>query len=305
MHSTAREFEAADADRLRPVLEDVAAVVRNRIHRPWRRAWKSQAADDLAATTGLLRDNGTVWGEAPVSTVLPVTQMLLDAVVQHVQAAQLLLERGEDVILAIDAEARATLESAGQIWWLLEAGLNGRQRVARLYAQRRATSVALDKVLDKMGLAGGVGYGLMPAELDKLYETELQLVVRRKPDKQGVQQWSSCEGQVMLDYTTRVRDFVRDGLGQSPEGGPYAYYCGASHSELWRIQYGYVEENHPDGTATLTRRAAAATINMAAGVCLGALVYAAARAFEYIGDGAGLAELQLRMTGMRNATRMR
>jgi hypothetical protein len=305
VHSTAREFESSDAARLRPVLDDVAAVIRKRIHRPWVRGWKSQAADDLAATQHLLRDNGTPWGEAPVSTVLPVTQMLLDAVVQHVQAAQMLLDRGEDVVLPIDAETRAALEGAGQIWWLLERNLASRERVARLYAQRRATSLALDKVLDKMGLAAGIGYGLMPADLDKLYETELQLTVRRRPDRQGVLQWSSCEGQAMPDYTTRVRNFVRDGLGQSPEAGPYAYYCGASHSELWRIQYGYTEQINGDGTSTFVRRAAAATINMAAGACLGALVYSASRAFEYIGDGAGLTELHMRMAEMRNATRMR
>lgn len=306
MHSTVRTFDVSDAARLRPVMDDVVAVVHRRVQRPWARAWRSPVADDLAATRHLLRDDQTTWGEPPVSTVIPVTRMLLDAIVQHVRAVQLLLDHGGDVILAIDTETRAALEAAGQAWWLLERGLTGRQRVARLYALRRATARELEKVLDKMGQGGAVGYGLMPAELDKFYESELGLVVKRKPDKKtGVPQWSSCEGQTMPDYTTRVRNFVRDGLGNSPEAGPYAYYCGASHSEMWRIQYGYVEVTAPDGTVTFQSRPAAVTISMAVGVCLGALVYTADRAYQYMGDGAGRTELRLRMPELRNATRPR
>lgn len=305
-HSTAAVFELADADRMRPVLDDALAVVRSRIHRPWVRGWKSEAADDLAATRDLPRyGRARSWGESPVSTVLPVTQMLLGAVVEHVQAVEMLLGRGGDVILAIDAETRAALEGAGQVWWLLERRVTGRQRVARLYAQRRATAVQLEAVLDKMGLADDTGYGQTPTELDTVYHTDLRLKVKRKRDDTGQLQWSSSEGQRLPDYTTRVRTFVRDGLRQSPEAGTYAYYCGASHSELWRILFGYTETTHPDGTVTWQRRPAAVTISMAAGVSAAALVYATARAYEYIGNGAGLTELQLRMPDLRNAIRPR
>lgn len=305
-HSTTPVFEPADAARIRPVLADALAVVRSRIYRPWVRWWKSEAAEELAATRDLPRyGRARSWGEAPVSTVLPVTRMLLDAVVEHVQAVEMLLGRGGDVILAIDAETRAALEGAAQVWWLLERGVTGRQRVARLYAQRRATAVQLKMVLDKMGAAGATGYGQMPAELDQLYHSDLRLKVKRKLDDAGELRWSSSEGQRVPDYTARVRTFVRDGLRQSPEAGTYAYYCGASHSELWRILFGYTETTHPDGTVTWQRRPAAVTISMAAGVSAAALVYATARAYEYIGDGAGLAELQLRMPDLRNATRPR
>jgi hypothetical protein len=64
---------------------------------------------DLVRRDG--RDTST-WGDAPVCTVIPVVQMLLDAVVQHVRAVQMLLERGGDVALAIDAETRSALEAA-------------------------------------------------------------------------------------------------------------------------------------------------------------------------------------------------
>jgi hypothetical protein len=303
--NSAREFDQADAARLRPALEDVTAVVRRRIHRPWTRAWQSEAANDLAATENLQRHDATPWGPNPVSTVITVTQMLLDAVVQHVHAVQLLLEDGGDVVLTIDTTTRAALEAAGQLWWLLERGLTGRERVARLYAQQRATAVELEKVLDKMGLSGAPGHGAMPAELDKYLESELGLIVRRKADKNGVLHWSSCEKQSMPDYTTRVRNFMRDGLGHSPESGPYAYYCGASHSEVWRLQYGYVGETALDGTVRFERRAAAVTLNMAASVCMDTLVAAAARSYQYVGDGAGRTELSLRILDLRNAARMR
>jgi hypothetical protein len=38
--------------------------------------------------------------------------------------------------------------------------------------------------------------------------------------------WTGCENQKALDYTTLVKEFMEQ-IGQDPASGPYAYYCGA------------------------------------------------------------------------------
>lgn len=76
-------------------------------------------------------------------------------------------------------------------------------------------------------------------------------------------------------------------MGQTPPAGPYAYYCGAAHSKGWRILFQYAQDTAADGSEVLKLRTAAVTVNMAVNVCTDSLFYAAARAYEYVGDGAG------------------
>ena len=78
-----------------------------------------------------------------------------------------------------------------------------------------------------------------------------------------------CENQTPFDYTTRVKAFMEQ-IGQDPATGPYAYYCGASHAELWRIQYSYDEVQRPDGQTVWVPRAPVATVNAAVSVCVDA-----------------------------------
>lgn len=55
----------------------------------------------------------------------------------------------------------------------LRRGVTGRQRVARLYTQRRAIALQLEKVLDKIGEGNVIGYGPTPAALDAYYHRQL------------------------------------------------------------------------------------------------------------------------------------
>ena len=103
-----------------------------------------------------------------------------------------------------------------------------------------------------------------------------------------------------FDYTARVKAFMEQ-IGQDPAAGPYAYYCGASHAELWRIQYSYDEVQRPDGQTLWVPRAPVATVNAAVSVCVDALTYPVARAFALLGRGASSAELHELRQPLRSA----
>jgi hypothetical protein len=85
----------------------------------------------------------------------------------------------------------------------------------------------------------------------------------------------------------------------------YAYYCGASHAEFWRIQYSYDEVQRPDGEIVWVPRAPVATVNAAVSVCVDALTYPVARAFALPGRGASLAELDQLRRPLRSALTLR
>ena len=88
----------------------------------WTPAWRSDAEDEVKATSRLLRTDGGPWGESPLSTVFPISGMLIDTVIQNADAIHVLLESRATSTLALDAQARAALEAAAQAWWLLEPG---------------------------------------------------------------------------------------------------------------------------------------------------------------------------------------
>jgi hypothetical protein len=168
--------------------------------------------------------------------------MLIDTVIENADAIHVLLESRATSTLALDAQTQAILAAAAQAWWLLEPRLGGRARVARLYVLRRSSATRLEQTAQKMGLTTAVGYGALVQELDDFYQHELGLTPMLSPKGN----WIGCENQPAFDYTTRVKEFMKQ-IGQAPAAGPYAYYCGVSHAELWRIQYSYDEVQQPDG----------------------------------------------------------
>ena len=222
--------------------------------------------------------------------------MLIDTIIQNVDAFHVLLESRSASTLALDAQARAALEAAAQAWWLLEPRVGGRTRVARLYVLRRSSAGRLEQTARNMGLPAAAGYGAQAQELDDFYQGELGLTPMLSPKGN----WTGCENQLPFTYTTRVKAFMEQ-IGQDPAAGPYAYYCGASHAELWRIQYSYDEVQRPDGQTVWVPRAPVATVNAAVSVCVDALTYPAAQAFALLGRGASLAELSQLRQPVRSA----
>jgi hypothetical protein len=150
-----------------------------------------------------------------------------------------------------------------------------------------------------MGLPTASGYGTLIQDLDDYCQGGLGLV----PMLSQNGNWTGCENQKPLDYTKRVKAFMEQ-IGQDPSG-PYAYYCGASHAELWRIQYSYDEVQRPDGQVVWVPSAPVATVNAAVSVCVDALTYPVARALALLGRGASCAELHHLRQPLRSALTLR
>jgi hypothetical protein len=294
--TTCASVDLSDVHRMHTALGKLLSTVRRRIPATWTPAWRSDAGDEIKATSRLLRTDGGPWGESPLSTVFPVSGMLIDTVIQNADAVHVLLESRATSTLALDAQARAALEAAAQAWWLLEPRLGGRARVARLYVLRRSSAARLEQTAQKMGLPAAAGYGALVQELDDFYQGKLGLT----PMLSSKGNWIGCENQTTFDYSTRVKAFMEQ-IGQDPATGPYAYYCGASHAELWRIQYSYDEVQRSDGQTVWVPRAPVATVNAAVSVCVDALTYPVARAFALLGRGASSTELHQLRQPLRSA----
>lgn len=286
----------SDAFRMHAALGRLLDTARERLPGALAPTWRSDAEDEVKKTSCLLRADGGPWGESPLSTVFPVSGMLIDTVIQNADAVHVLLESRSTSTLALDAQVRAVLEAAAQAWWLLEPGIGGRTRVARLYVLRRSSASRLEQTAQKMGLSSAAGYGAEVTQLDAFYQGELGLV----PALSSKGNWIGCEKQMAFDYTTRVKVFMEQ-IGQDPASGPYAYYCGASHAELWRIQHSYDEVKTPGGRAIFVPRAPLVTVNAAVCVCVDAVTYPVARAFALLGRGASSTALHQLVRPMRSA----
>lgn len=300
MTTTYAPVDLTEVCRMHTALTQLLGAVRRRIPSDWTPTWRSEGEDEVKATSRLPRTDGSPWGESPLSTVFPVSAMLIDTVIQNVDAIHMLLESRPTSTLALDAQARAALEAAAQAWWLLEPRLGGRARVARLYVLRRSSAARLEQTAQKMELPPASGYGALVQDLDDLYQGEFGLA----PMLSQKGNWIGCENQKAFDYTTRVKAFMEQ-IGQDPAAGPYAYYCGASHAELWRIEHSYDEVQRSDGQTVWIPRAPVATVNAAVSVCADALTYPVARAFALLGRGASCAELHHLRQPLRSALTLR
>jgi len=298
--TTYPQVDTADVNRMHSALAQLLDTVRRRVPSDWTPTWRSEGEDEVKATSQLSRTDGSPWGENPLSTVFPVSAMLIDTVIQNVDAFHVLLESRPRSTLALDAQARAALEAAAQAWWLLKPRIGGRARVARLYVLRRSSASRFEQTAQKMGLPPASGYGALVQNLDDYYQGELGLV----PMLSRKDNWIGCENQKALDYTTLVKEFMEQ-IGQDPASGPYAYYCGASHAELWRIQHSYDEVQRPDGQVVWIPSAPVATVNAAVSVCADALTYPVARALALLGRGASCTELHYLRQPLRSALTLR
>jgi hypothetical protein len=288
--------EVDDVFRMHAALGRLLDTMRGRMPGAWTPTWRSDAEDEVKKTSRLLRTDGSPWNESPLSTAFPVAGMLIDTVIQNADAIHVLLESRATSTLALDAQVRAALEAAAQAWWLLEPGIGGRSRVARLYVLRRSSASRLEQTAQKMDLASAAGYGAEVQQLDALYQDQLGLA----PTLSSKGNWVGCEKQMAFDYTTRVKAFMEQ-IGQDPAAGPYAYYCGASHAELWRIQYSYDEVQTPGGQTIFVPRAPLVTVNAAVSVCVDAVTYPVARAFALLGRGASSTALHHLVRPIRTA----
>lgn len=279
-------ISAEDVQRWHKPLGDLLETTRRRIGAGWAPAWKGAAEIEIAETAALLRDDQTLWGEGPARTTLPVAGVLLQAAMEHADAVHVLLAARTTSALAIEAMARAALEAGAQAWWLLEPDIGGRTRVVRRHVLERQTAQRLETSAKSMGITVTAGLGKSVADTQAERDA---LQIRDDLSAKGV--WLGCEGQAGLNYTSRVATFMEE-TKQEPARGPYAFVCGASHAELWRIYYGYTPTQLPDGSTMWTPRTPRDFVRFAVTACIEAVIQPAGRAFYWLGRGGALEDLR-------------
>jgi hypothetical protein len=91
------------------------------------------------------------------------------------------------------------------------------------------------------------------------------------------------------------------GIGVDPGSGPYAYFCGTSHAELWRIQERHREAPAADGAPYLVPHALRALIHAALSASVDAVIHPVERVLYLLGRTAGTAELAHTAAQVRTA----
>ncbi len=272
-------------------LSAMLATVRRRFDRSWDPAWGSQAARELRATSPFTRSDDTPWGEDPLATAFTVAGLACEVALESTDAVQVLLCSRPASVIAMDTLARAALEAASQAWWLLDPAIGGRARIVRLYLLRRSSAVRLSTTADQLGASDlHVEYGSPVEQLDAFYLGILGL----KKELNAKGKWAGCEGQRPFNYTARAAKFMEeilDGEQKKTAKGPYAYFSGGAHVELWRILQGRYEAPGTDGRTVLTPHVPLQAVRSAVATCVDAVLYPAMRAAHLLGWGAALTQL--------------
>lgn len=240
---------------------------------------------EIAQTANIRRADGTIWGPDVLSTVYTLSATLMNSVREHAQAAALMLRSDSPSSLAIDSLARASLEAASTAFWILQYGLTGRQRAARLYVVRRSSASRFEQTAAAIGVPVTQGIGSSIADIDTYYRDELEL----RPDIIDGN-WRGCESQHRsMKYTVRVAAFLSE-LGHEKGKGIYGLLCGSAHGEFWRIIYGYKEESRGE-VAMLMEFTPRECVRIAIGAIVESLIYPLASAFVLLGRGASILDL--------------
>ncbi|MGA5823488.1 hypothetical protein ACPC54_37195 [Kitasatospora sp. NPDC094028] len=282
---TTTALTATHIERWAAPFGDLVDTLSRRVVGHMRPSWQSPASCEIAQTSTLLRSDGTPWGVNPASTTLAVTELLLRAALEHADAVRTLLLLRPRSVMSIETLVRNALEAAAQAWWLLEPGIGSRQRVVRRLLLQRQTANALEKSAAKMGYAVSSDYGKTVADTD---QDRAELMVKDDFSTNG--NWVGAEGQRPLGYTERVARFMEQ-TGQTPRNGPYAFVSGTAHAELWRIYYSYTWEKDSAGADIMMPHAPAEFVRFAVSVCTDAVAQPAIRAFQWLDQGAALAEI--------------
>ncbi|MER6374430.1 hypothetical protein ABT255_40095 [Streptomyces mirabilis] len=282
---TSAALTTAHVQRWEAPFGELLDIVSRRVADNMNPAWKSDAASEIAQTATLLRSDGTSWGVKPAGTTLAVAEVLLRAVLEHADAVRVLLLLRSRSAMSIEALVRNALEAAAQAWWLLEPGIGGRSRVVRRLLLERASASALEDSAAKMGYTVSSGYGKTVADTEK---ERAGLKIQDDFSPRG--RWVGADGQRPLSYTARTALFMEQ-TGQAPPKGPYAFVSGTAHAELWRILYSYTSEKTPDGANLLVPHTSADFVRFAISACVDAVAQPAIRAFQCLGHGAALAEI--------------
>jgi hypothetical protein len=269
---------------LRALLTEVTADLAQRSADAWHPAYgSSQARAEADEVTGRLRSDGTTpWGSAPVEVIWKAGELLSAAVLEYARAAAALMVPPFRV-WAPGAEARAAVEAAAQLTWLLDPSVSGAlTRVGRYYALRLYSARRLELTYSRVGPADPLGlYGKSVDDIQsEAASLGLSRVLNRKSEAIGY------EGQKFPGLDQISNEITG-------ANGAYSVLSGSSHSELWALLSGYQDRPaSPFGLSAEEHAADAESLVPVVRVCLQALFKSLDCASRVFGRGALVADLQ-------------
>jgi hypothetical protein len=195
----------------------------------------------------------------------------------------------------LEAMARAAMEAAAGLVYLLEPAIGARRRVIRVWLIRASGARYLDTSVDKVDPAAPPGaYGKTPAMV-RDHMAELGLVLAeaetKQKDKTTGAEWStwrwSCETERLPGYTVRARMYE----AAARSLGAYSIYSAAAHAEWHAVMAGWREHPQQGGGPVFVARpdlwAAGGTVLGSAGCAIVPVHFA----LKLLGRGARITEL--------------
>lgn len=241
----------------------------------WEPTSGSEAADELRSSSASTDASGQPWGETPLRTVWAFAKMNCDAIVDFCAGVADTLGPPARV-WSPTVIARAATEAASQVWWIMEAGIDGHTRAVRLYLAHRRSADHLARAAQELGVTDPLSnYGSDTHQLDS-DAVALGIPTAIAQGRGPLQ----SESQVLPNYTERARAF----LAAAGVPGAYRVHSASSHVELFALLGGYVPTPEAAGSVVVWQRYADRQV--ARGVvfvCAAAAIYPALRLAEYFG----------------------
>ena len=176
-----------------------------------------------------------VWGEEPVRRACGLAVMQYHAALEHAKAMVALMT-GEFTAVPVVVLARALVEVAGQVWWLLEPGIGHVGRVERLQIVRYRSAVE--------GQRAAKADGVPEAAYDQYTETTAQVEAYSRKLGLAVPAWSKADrtyvcGNEKLPSATCL---VRGLFDKVDVPSVYNLYSGYTHGHPFALWREYTEE---------------------------------------------------------------
>jgi hypothetical protein len=167
----------------------------------------------------------------------------MDTVLTHVRALALLYV-DEPLALATATVARSAMEAAASAWWIMEAGIGVRSRVARVTSERLRSSHEAAKAIAH--LAGPINPGDYSETEDKVRDYALALGLQAAAGDPRI------DGQVRPSSTDLIARLyeTESALDQSQSRLVYPVYSGVAHGLLYGIMQ-FLRPTEVDGQVIL------------------------------------------------------
>jgi hypothetical protein len=210
----------------------------------WEPTANSEAEAEL--NNGEHRQSGAVWGQDPPRTAYAAANLMMTGVLDDLVSLQLLLGK-QMTSLGPVVVARSAIEIASTVWWLMEPGIGGRERVCRelvlsLTSAQRAGQVAQSM---QAGLAATEAAQQEAAVLQRIADLGIALPTGKRYEQ-------IVEGQQAPTATKATTAMLTAGMAAGHSAEPvYRTYSAVTHGEFYGLMNFMVPDVLPDGSPFL------------------------------------------------------